>query len=196
MSGQTSVNIRTFLPADSAQVLELFASGLMEFAGGVEHQVRSYVDNSLKDDLADIPGSYLSHPRSNFWVADSGGAPALSADAPANMIVGIVGIQPRELEEEGTAADERFALRASAGYRPQTARDHRGFLPREGLPPDLPVYFCREKGYRRICLSTVGILQPALAMYARYGYSTVKTETYGDPPYGPIIVHDLVKELG
>ena len=183
MSGQTSVNIRTFLPADSAQVLELFASGLMEFAGGVEHQVRSYVDNSLKDDLADIPGSYLSHPRSNFWVADSGGAPALSADAPANMIVGIVGIQPRELEEEA----ELRRMSVSPSVR------------RQGIGRRLletTEDFCREKGYRRICLSTVGILQPALAMYARYGYSTVKTETYGDPPYGPIIVHDLVKELG
>ena len=92
MSGQAELNIRTFVPTDLAQVRELFASGLMEFAGDMEREVRRYVDHSLNDDLADIPGQYLSHPRANFWVAESSG--------PAVGIVGIVGIQPRELEEE------------------------------------------------------------------------------------------------
>ena len=87
MSGQSAINIRTFLPADLVQVHELFVRGLMEFAGGVEREVRRYVDNSLKDDMADIPGNYLSHPRSNFWVAES--------SDPAVGIVGIVGIHDR-----------------------------------------------------------------------------------------------------
>ncbi|MEE8465794.1 MAG: GNAT family N-acetyltransferase [Dehalococcoidia bacterium] len=182
MSGPDTVNIRTFLPSDFAQVQELFASGLMEFAGGVERQVQSYVDSSLKDDMADIPGNYLSQPRSNFWVADSGGSPAGSADAPANIIVGMVGIQPRELEEEA----EMRRMSVSSSVR------------RQGIGRRLletTEDFCREKGYRRICLSSVEILQPALAMYRQFGYTTVKVETYGDPPYGPIVVHQMVKEL-
>ena len=178
MSGQTAINIRTFLPADFPQVQELFVSGLMEFAGGVEHQVRAYVDSSLKDDMADIPRHYLSHPRSNFWVADSGGPPA----GPANFIVGIVGIQPRESHEEA----ELRRMSVSSAVR------------RQGIGRRLletTEDFCREKGYLRICLSSVEILQPALAMYRNFGYTTVKVESYGDPPYGPIIVHHLVKEL-
>ena len=166
MTGQPTINIRTFLPADLVQVRELFASGLMEFAGDLEHEVRRYVDHSLKDDMADIPGHYLSHPRSNFWVVESG-----------SDVVGIVGIQPREQEEE--AELRRMSVSSSAR--------------RQGIGRRLletTEEFCRDKNYLRICLSSVHILQPALAMYRRFGYTTVKEE-----PYGPLTVHHLVKEL-
>ena len=171
MSDQADLNIRTFIPGDFAQVQELFVNGLMEFAGGMEREVRSYVDHSLKDDMADIPGHYLSHPRSNFWVAESGG-----------VVVGIVGIQPREMEEEA----ELRRMSVSSSVR------------RQGIGRRLletTEDFCRGKGYLRICLSSVHILQPALAMYRSFGYRTVKEETYGDPPNRPMTVHHLVKEL-
>ena len=171
MSGQAALNIRTFMPDDLAQVHELFVNGLMEFAGGMEREVRSYVDHSLKDDMADIPGNYLSHPRGNFWVAESGG-----------LVLGIVGIQPREQEEE--AELRRMSVSSSAR--------------RQGIGRRLletTEDFCRGMGYLRICLSTVHILRPALAMYQRFGYTTVKEETYGDPPDRPLTVHHLVKEL-
>jgi len=166
MNGQSDIIIRTFRPADLDQVLELFVSGLMEFAGDAEREVRSYVDNSLKDDLADIPGNYLSHPRSNFWVAESNG-----------LVVGIVGIQPRELEEEA----ELRRMSVSSSIR------------RQGLGRRLLETtddFCREQSYLRIRLSSVHILQPALAMYRRFGYTTVTEESYG-----ALTVHHLVKEL-
>ena len=172
MSGHADLNIRTFVPGDLAQVHELFASGLMEFAGGVELEVRSYVDHSLSDDLADIPRHYLSHPRANFWVVESSDL----------GIVGIVGIQPRDLEEEA----ELRRMSVSSSVR------------RQGIGRRLletTEDFCREKGYRRIRLSTVAILQPALSLYQGYGYTTVKEEPYGDPPHRPITVHHLVKEL-
>jgi len=136
MSGQADLNIRTFIPTDLAQVRELFVSGLMEFAGDVEREVRRYVDQSLNDDLADIPGHYLSHPRSNFWVVESGG--------PAVGIVGIVGIQPREREEE---AELRRMSVSSPARRQGIGRpdvigvgDRRRFLPDKWLPADLPVF--------------------------------------------------------
>ena len=56
--------------------------------------------------------------------------------------------------------------------------------------------FCLDHGYSRIVLSTVEILKPALQMYLGYGYTTVKTEPYGDPARRQITVHFLVKELG
>ena len=169
MSSQIALNIRTFVPADLAQVQDLFASGIMEFAGDVEQQVRRYVEDSLKDDLADIPGHYLSHPRGNFWVAESGG--------PTVGILGIVGIQPKEREEE--AELRRMSVSSSAR--------------RQGIGRRLLETtddFCREMGYRRIYLSSAHVLQPALAMYRRFGYTTVKEE-----PYGALTVHRLVKEL-
>ncbi|PKB70471.1 MAG: hypothetical protein BZY87_10090 [SAR202 cluster bacterium Io17-Chloro-G6] len=172
MSGQNALNIRTFKPADLAQVHELFVSGLMEFAAGVEQEVRSYVDHSLSADLSDIPGHYLSHPRANFWVAESDDI----------GIAGMVGIQPTVLEEE--AELRRMSVSSSA---------RRQGIGRRLL--DTTEVFCREKGYQRICLSTVGILQPALAMYRGYGYKTVKEEPYGDPPNRAITVHYLVKGL-
>ena len=171
MNEQTSVNIRTFHPDDLVQVHTLFVSGLMEFASGVEHHVRSYVDDSLQRDLADIPGNYLSHPRGNFWVVVSGG-----------LVVGMVGIQPTEQPEEA----ELRRMSVSSSVR------------RQGIGTRLlktTEDFCREKGYRRICLSSVDILQPALAMYSRFGYTTVKEEPYGGPPQRPITVVYMVKEL-
>ena len=171
MSGQAALNIRTFQTDDLDQVRELFASGLLEFASGLEQEVRRYVDHSLEDDMADIPGHYLSHPRSNFWVAESAGD-----------VVGIVGIQPREKQEE--AELRRMSVSSSArrqgiGRRLMETTDE----------------FCRDKGYLRIFLSSAGMLQPALEMYRRFGYRTVKEEPYGDPPHQPITVHHLVKEL-
>ena len=171
MSGQSTVNIRSFVPGDLAQVHELFASGLLEFAGEIEDGVRRYIARALKDDLADIPAHYLSHSRGNFWVAEF-----------ENSVVGIVGIQPTGEKEEA----ELRRMSVSSAVR------------RQGIGRRLletTEDFCREKGYSRIGLSTVGILQPALAMYRRHGYTTVKEEPYGDPPHQPVTVHYLVKEL-
>lgn len=171
MSDQAALKIRTFFPADLAQVHELFASGLMEFAGELQTEVRRYVDHSLKADLADIPGHYLAHARGNFWVAETGGS-----------VVGMVGIQPTEREDEA----ELRRMSVSSSVR------------RQGIGRRLletTEDFCRETGYRRICLSTVHILGPALAMYRSFGYTAVKEESFGGPPHQPMIVHYLVKEL-
>ncbi len=171
MSGQPTFNIRSFVPRDLAQVHELFASGLLEFAGEIEDGVRRYIAKALKDDLADIPTHYLSLTRGNFWVAEFD-----------ESVVGIVGIQPTEQEEEA----ELRRMSVSSAVR------------RQGIGRRLMETtedFCRERGYTRIGLSTVGILQPALAMYRRYGYTTVKEELYVDLPEQPVMVHYLVKEL-
>jgi ribosomal protein S18 acetylase RimI-like enzyme len=172
MTRQSAAIIRTFRPTDLEQVHELFASGLMEFAGGAEDLVRRYVDHSLQDDLSDIPGQYLSHSRGNFWVADLNGS-----------VVGIVGIQPRELEQEA----ELRRMSVSSSVR------------RQGIGRRLletTDEFCRANGYSRIILSSVEILKPALEMYRRFGYETMKIEPYGEDPNNQIIVHHLVKELG
>ena len=171
MGSQSILNIRDFAPGDPAQVHELFANGLMEFAGEHKDRVRSYVNHALRDDLADIPTHYMSHDRGNFWVVESGGS-----------IVGIVGIQPTGKEEEA----ELRRMSVSSLVR------------RQGIGRMLLATtdeFCREKGYSRIGLSTGDILRPALAMYGKNGYTTLKVEPYGEPPGKPLTIHFLVKEL-
>jgi len=174
MSGRPVINIRDFLPSDLAQVRELFASGLMEFAGDAEEGVRRYVDHALEDDMADIPAHYQSGPRSNFWVAE--------LDSPSTGIVGIVGIQPRELEEEA----ELRRMSVSPTVRRQGVG--RRLL-------DTTEEFCRSRGYLRIGLSTVDILKPALLMYENYGYILEKAEPYGSPSRSQVTVHHFIKDL-
>ena len=55
--------------------------------------------------------------------------------------------------------------------------------------------FCRSRGYKRIILSTVDFLKPALAMYHNNGYKLVNVEPYGVSPNDRIRVHHLAKEL-
>jgi ribosomal protein S18 acetylase RimI-like enzyme len=181
MSEQQSLHIRQYLPADLVPVQELFASGLIEFAGEAERGVRCYVKKSLKDDMADIPAHYLSQDRGNFWVAESVGNSIGTIDGQSE-IVGIVGVQQMDAVDD--AELRRMSVSSSAR--------------RQGIGRRLletTEEFCREKGYHRICLSTVDLLVPALAMYRRYGYTTVKEEPYGEPHDNPIIVHYLIKEL-
>ncbi len=171
MTQQPIFHIRQYRSADQAPAQELFASGLIEFSGEVEREVRKYVDKSLKEDMGDIPAHYLSNPRSNFWVAEFD-----------DQLAGIVGIQPTDEVEEA----ELRRMSVSSLVR------------RQGVGRRLletTEEFCREQGYRRIGLSTVDILKPALVMYRGHGYATVKEVPYGGRSHRPIIVHYLVKEL-
>ena len=147
------VNIRTFQPDDSGPVCELFAAGLMAFAAEHEAVVQAYIQESLADDLADIPGHYLQESGSHFWVAEIDG-----------QVKGMVGVQRRsdaegELRRMSVAADTR---RMGIGWKLMETVEA----------------FCREQGYRRIILSTVTQLQPAIAMYQRFGYRYVGEEAY------------------
>ena len=139
------LNIRTFRPADAGAVRLLFAQSLIDFAGNAAQTVESYVESSLADDLADISIHYLRSPGDHFWVAEAEG-----------QIKGMVGIQRRD---EGEAELRRMSV----------ARDAR----RQGIGWALletTESFCREQGYQQIRLTTVTLLQPAIAMYTRFGY--------------------------
>lgn len=153
-SGPKMLNIRTFQDSDTEAVHRLFAESLMDFAEGYQERMRSYVDSSLADDLADIPFHYLSNSGSHFWVAEIAGG-----------IKGMVGIQ-RLSEEEA----ELRRMSVAAEIRRQGVG--RGLL-------QVAETFCREQGYRRIKLTTVHLLQPAIAMYRSYGYQLVGEERYG-----------------
>ena len=149
------LNIRTFRPADAGAVRLLFAQSLLDFAGNSTQAVESYVESSLADDLADISLHYLRSPEDHFWVAEDEG-----------QIKGIVGIQGRDQRE----AELR---------RMSVARDAR----RQGIGWALletTETFCREQGYQQIRLTTVTLLQPAIAMYIRFGYRLTGEDQYGE----------------
>ncbi len=161
------LQIRIFHPTDSDAVRRLFAGGQMDFAKGteLEEEIRSYIRRSLSGDLSDIPGHYQNAPRNNFWVAEADGE-----------IKGMVGIQYR--------SDEEAELR-----RMSVASDTR----RQGIGRRLletVETFCREQCYQRIQLTTATQLQPAIAMYQRYGFHLV-----GAGQSGKILTQRYVKDL-
>ena len=148
------LNIRTFRNSDTEAVHRLFAGSLMDFAEGYQEGMQSYVNSSLADDLADIPTHYLADPGSHFWVAEIAG-----------LIKGMVGIQR-------ISEDEAELRRMSVAAENRRQGVGRGLL-------RVCETFCWEQGYRRIKLTTVHLLQPAIAMYRSYGYQLVDEEQYG-----------------
>ena len=159
------INIRSFQTQDLETVRSLFAQGLMEFAQGYEREVGGYVEDSLKDDLADIDGSYMDDPANHFWVADDGGE-----------VKGMVGVQRRSGQE---AELRRMSVASTARRRGI------GLMLLESVEA-----FCRDRGHQRIRLTTVSLLEPAIAMYRRFGF-----ELTGEESYGRISAQHFVKEL-
>ncbi|PKB78905.1 MAG: hypothetical protein BZY88_16095 [SAR202 cluster bacterium Io17-Chloro-G9] len=148
------LNIRSFEPEDAEPVRALFAQGLTEFAQGYDREVGRYIQESLNDDLADINANYMIDPANHFWVADVDGE-----------VKGMVGVQWRssveaELRRMSVASDAR---RQGIGLRLLETV--------EG--------FCRDRNHLRIVLSTVTLLEPAIAMYQRFGFHLTREESYG-----------------
>ena len=165
LKSSTQLKIHTFQPSDTEAVHHLFARGMMDFAAGFEEDIRAYVRHSLADDLADIPSHYLKEPGGHFWVAELDG-----------QVVGMVGIQRRsdaeaELRRMSVASEAR---RQGIGWKLLEATET----------------FCREQGYQRIRLTTVDLLQPAIAMYQKFGFQLV-----GEERYGQIVGKHFVKNL-
>ena len=162
---EKKVVIRTFQPQDTAAVHQLFASGLLEFAGQFRELVRKYVNQSLQEDLKDISGHYVNPPRHHFWVAELDG-----------QIKGMVGIdevsqEEAELRRMSVASDMR---RQAIGWKLLEATEA----------------FCRQRGYQRIQLYTADFLHPAHALYQKFGYQLVAEDKYGG-----VIVKRFVKQL-
>ena len=157
--------IRSFQTRDLETVRTLFSQGLMEFAQGYEREVGGYIQESLNDDLTDIDASYMDDPANHFWVADEDGE-----------VKGMVGVQRRS----GQEAELRRMSVASTARR-------RGI----GLMLLKTVEaFCRDRGHQRIQLTTVSLLEPAIAMYRRFGF-----ELTGEESYGRISAQHYVKDL-
>ena len=159
------IKIRSFETQDADSVRSLFSQGLMDFAQGSEREVGGYVQESLSDDLADINASYMDDPANHFWVADEDG-----------VVKGMVGVQWRSDEE---AELRRMSVSSTA------RRQGVGLMLLETVEG-----FCRDRGHRRIILTTVTLLEPAIAMYQRFGFQLT-----GEESYGRISAQHFAKEL-
>jgi GNAT superfamily N-acetyltransferase len=159
------IKIRSFETQDADSVRSLFSQGLMDFAQGSEREVGGYVQESLSDDLADINASYMDDPANHFWVADEDG-----------VVKGMVGVQWRSDEE---AELRRMSVASTA------RRQGVGLMLLETVEG-----FCRDRGHRRIILTTVTLLEPAIAMYQRFGFQLT-----GEESYGRISAQHFAKEL-
>ena len=148
------IKIRSFETQDADSVRSLFSQGLMDFAQGSEREVGGYVQESLSDDLADINASYMDDPANHFWVADEDG-----------VVKGMVGVQWRSDEE---AELRRMSVASTA------RRQGVGLMLLETVEG-----FCRDRGHQRIILTTVTLLEPAIAMYRRFGLQVTGEESYG-----------------
>ena len=157
--------IRSFETPDAETVRTLFAQGLMDFAQGYEKEVGGYIQESLNDDLADINASYMAGQANHFWVSDLDGE-----------VVGMVGVQWRSDEE---AELRRMSVASTA------RRQGIGLILLETVEA-----FCRDRGHQRIQLTTVSLLEPAIAMYRRFGFRLT-----GEENYGMISAEHYVKEL-
>ena len=149
------LKIRTFEDADYSEVRSLFERSLSEFSGCYVTGMRSYIQSSLAEDLIDIKKHYLGSLVNHFWIAEMDGA-----------VKGMVGI---ESKGDGTAELRRMSVDKE--------------VRRSGIASKLLEVaedFCKGVGQKRINLTTVTLLGPAIKLYEKYGYTLQGEEAYGD----------------
>ena len=165
-----AVLIRTYEPADAAQVQQLFADGMRDahsVEGGAAppcsdaHAVFivAYVNHGVEDLKANMQTVWFdTTPPGSFWCAVDrrAGSPTLGA------IVGIVGGQALSA---GELELRRMAVHSGA----------RGMGLATKMVGVLEAH-AREHGFKRVVLSTGYVMQPAQRLYAKLGYVKI-----GDP---------------
>ncbi|RLN97034.1 hypothetical protein BBJ28_00014330 [Nothophytophthora sp. Chile5] len=158
--GSTKIVVRQFRAEDLPQVSELFREGMLHYP---EHkqseQLEQYIANSLKTDLSDVEATYMT-PGGNFWVATP-------RDEPTN-VVGMVGLEAKP-NKEGEL--RRMSVKES----------HRRFGIGRLLISALEQW-AEEQHYRKIWLTTGGVMDKARKFYASMGYEQVEIIVIREEP--------------
>ncbi|XP_059185281.1 N-acetyltransferase 8-like isoform X2 [Centropristis striata] len=129
----------------------------------------SYRRKSLRTDMQDIPGNYLSRPDDNFWVVEA------EVDGRA-QIVGSVAVVAKQNGKERYG--ELFRMVISPSCR------------RAGLGSKLTktvINFCKERGFSKVVLKTSSPFTAAVALYKKLGFSHIYSNT------GPVAPISIVK---
>lgn len=149
-------SIRHFHPDDGVAVRDLYrrthlAAAQSGLTAPQLREFRAFIDASLAADLADVAGSYLHRPGSDFWVAEQDG-----------RIVGCVGVYRHD---DGEVELRRLVVDPA--------------VQRQGLASRLMAQaedFCRAAGYPRMMLWTSSHTTAAIGFYEGRGYSRVPAE--------------------
>ncbi|RLN71828.1 hypothetical protein BBJ28_00016118 [Nothophytophthora sp. Chile5] len=158
----TEIIIRQFRPEDLPQVIELFKQGMLAYPVFKAHSemVEQYFAESLKTDLGNIEATYMA-PGGNFWVAVS--------QAEPTTVVGMVGLEAKP-DKEGEL--RRMSVKDS----------HRRFGVGRQLITALEQW-AEEQGYRKVWLTTGGVMDKARAFYASVGYEQTATIVISEEPH-------------
>lgn len=160
MSGTDSTSpivIRSFESSDLSTCHSIFAAGHRGYGHPEE-----YIGMTLAKDMADIDKSYMQVPNGHWWVA-------VSTDD--NRIVGQVALLPLK-----QGSPEFYSV------APEDERDHMCELLRMGVVADAQrrgvgkqlvshlIGYAREKGYRKVHLTTAKSMTQACAFYESFGF--------------------------
>ncbi|KAG2764625.1 hypothetical protein PC129_g12726 [Phytophthora cactorum] len=87
----TKIAIRQFHHDDLPHLIQLLKEGMLNYPAQQSNpRLQEYINNSLKTDLSDIVGTYLT-PGGNFWVATS--------HDDTTHVVGMVGLELKPRHE-------------------------------------------------------------------------------------------------
>ncbi|GAB9470000.1 Gcn5-related n-acetyltransferase-like protein [Globisporangium polare] len=168
------ITVREFRPEDHAQVVALFREGMLFYTPETSHPQHSvwvdYVAQSLKADLADIPGHYMRGDGSNFFVAT---APTSTSEGEQEEVVGTLGLEHKS-DQEGVAELRRVSVKAS----------HRRF----GIGRLLMAHVTQwakshERRYSKLALSNAATQYVAHKFYYSLGYTLTTTSVFCQEPY-------------
>ncbi|KAG6618616.1 N-acetylaspartate synthetase [Phytophthora cinnamomi] len=90
-TAKPTITIRQFRDDDLPEVAAIFEYGMMLYSKddpASSHLWAAYVRKSLKEDLADVEGTYMA-PGGNFWVA------TLEDNNGESKVAGMIGLEPK-----------------------------------------------------------------------------------------------------
>lgn len=174
----SAVHVREFASADRTAVAELFAEGMNSYPAHQNAYNTEYVASCLRDDLADIEGSYAAKG-GNFWVATlrvtNEGAESQTGEQEQQReeeeVVGMIGLERLAGDDGRELVGElrRLSIRSDC--------KHHGI---GRLLTSHLEHWARQRGFARINLSTGIVMHEAIAFYTKLGYRFV-----GEEPESP-----------
>ncbi|GMF14199.1 unnamed protein product [Phytophthora lilii] len=157
--------VRQFCKEDLPQVIQLFKEGMLNYPKNQQDpRLHEYIDNSLKTDLSDIEGTYIT-PGGNFWIATPRDEPTL--------VVGMVGLEAKT-NNEGEL--RRMSVKSS----------HRRYGIGRLLISTLERW-AAEHQFRKIWLTTGGVMDKARAFYTSTGYKEIEVIVVREEPLFEVI---------
>ncbi|KAG6615412.1 N-acetyltransferase-like protein [Phytophthora cinnamomi] len=168
---ETKIVLRQFRKEDLDQVIQLFKDGMLTYPKNQQDpHLHEYIDNSLKTDLSDIKGTYIT-PGGNFWIATPRNEPSL--------VVGMVGLEAKP-NAEGEL--RRMSVKST----------HRRYGIGRLLISTLEKWAV-EHQFRKVWLTTGGVMNKARAFYTSTGYTETEVIIVReDPPFEVIKIEKML----